>query len=108
MSAVAAVTGETFEEEVLKSESPVVVDVWAEWCQPCKMMMPIVDAAAADFEGKVKFVKLDVQNDPALATKYAVSSIPTLLIFKGGEVVDRLVGRQSKQQIVDKLKEHLG
>ena len=108
MSTVSAVTGETFEDEVIKSEMPVVVDLWAEWCQPCKAMLPIVDATAADFEGKIKFVKLDVQNDPGIASKYGVSSIPTLLIFKAGEVTDRVVGLQSKQMLAEKLNQILG
>lgn len=103
MSAAPAVTADKFEEEVLKSDVPVVVDFWAEWCGPCKALGPTVDAIAQDYEGKVKVFKLDVQSEAAVASKYGVSSIPTLLLFKGGEVVDRLVGLQPKPNITSRI-----
>jgi len=103
MSAAPAVTADTFEAEVLKSELPVVVDFWAEWCGPCKMLSPTVDQIAGEYEGKVKVFKLDVQSEAAVASKYGVSSIPTLLLFKGGEVADRVVGLRPKNDITTRI-----
>ncbi len=103
MSAAPAITADRFEEEVLKSETPVLVDFWAEWCGPCKALGPTIDEISADYAGKMKVFKLDVQNEAALASKYGVSSIPTLLVFKGGEVVDRMVGLQPKGNITSRL-----
>jgi thioredoxin 1 len=103
MSAAPAVNGERFEEDVLKSEIPVMVDFWAEWCGPCKALGPAIDQIAAEYEGKAKIFKLDVQTEAALASKYGVSSIPTLLFFKGGEVVDRVVGLKPKGDITSHL-----
>ena len=99
MSAAPAVTGDQFEEQVLKSEIPVMVDFWAEWCGPCKGLSPTVDAIAEEYAGKIKVFKLDVQTEAAVASKYGVSSIPTLLIFKAGEVADSVIGFQSEQEI---------
>ncbi len=98
-----ALTSDTFEQEVLKSEIPVVVDFWAEWCGPCKALAPTVDAIADEYAGKIKVFKVDVQSEPALASKYGVSSIPTLLVFKGGEIADRMVGMQPKQSITGRI-----
>ena len=103
MSAAPAVTADTFEAEVLKSDIPVVVDFWAEWCGPCKMLSPTVDAIADEYEGKVKVFKLDVQTEATVASKYGVSSIPTLLLFKGGEVADRIVGLRPKNDITSRI-----
>jgi thioredoxin 1 len=103
MSAAPAVTGNTFEDEVIKSDIPVLVDFWAEWCGPCKQLGPTIDTLAEEYAGKVKVMKLDVQSEAALAGKYGVQSIPTLLLFKGGEVKDRLVGFQPKQNIAARL-----
>ena len=103
MSAAPAVTGDQFEEQVLKSEIPVMVDFWAEWCGPCKALSPTVDAIAEEYAGKIKVFKLDVQTEAAVASKYGVSSIPTLLIFKAGEVADRLVGLQPKGNITARI-----
>ena len=103
MSAAPAVTGDQFEEQVLKSDIPVMVDFWAEWCGPCKALSPTVDAIAEEYAGKVKVFKLDVQTEAAVASKYGVSSIPTLLIFKAGEVADRLVGLQPKGNITARI-----
>lgn len=95
---------ENFENEVLKSEVPVLVDFWASWCGPCKMMGPIVEEVARDMEGRpVKVAKLNVDEAAATAEKYNVMSIPTFKIFKGGEVVDEFVGVQNKEEIVNRL-----
>ena len=103
MSAAPAITADNFEAEVLKADIPVIVDFWAEWCGPCKMLAPTVDTIAGEYEGKVKVFKLDVQTEAALASKYGVSSIPTLLFFKGGEVADRIVGLRPKNDITSRI-----
>lgn len=103
MGAAAAITADRFEEEVLKSDIPVVVDFWAEWCGPCKALAPTVDAIAEEYAGRVRVFKLDVQTEAALASKYGVSSIPTLLLFKGGEIADRVVGNQPKANITSRI-----
>lgn len=88
------VTDENFEKEVVKSEVPVIVDFFAEWCGPCKMMGPIFEEVGAKFDGKVKFVKLNVDEARESAMKYGVMSIPTLIVFKGGEAAETMVGLQ--------------
>ena len=98
-----AVTNETFEEEVLKADIPVMVDFWAEWCAPCKMLAPVVEELAQDFAGRVKVVKLDTENSPETAAQFGIRGIPTLLFFRDGEVVDRLVGMALKSKIEDRL-----
>ena len=103
MSAVPDVTADKFEQEVLKSDVPVVVDLWAEWCGPCKALGPTVEAIAEEYAGKIKVFKLDVQAEPTIASKYGVSSIPTLLMFKGGEIADRVVGMQPKAGITSRI-----
>lgn len=86
------VSDSTFDEVVLKSAEPVVVDFFAEWCGPCKAMAPTLDAVAADMKGKVKVVKVDVDQSPGITTKYAIQAMPTLMVFKGGEVKARQAG----------------
>lgn len=93
-----------FEQEVLKADQPVLVDFWAEWCGPCRMQGPIVEELAKEYEGKAKVGKLEVDQNPQTAQKYSVMSIPTLAIFKGGEVVWQGVGLQQKKQLEDELK----
>ena len=107
MSAAAAVDSQSFEQEVLKSSIPVLVDFWAPWCGPCKAISPTVDALAEELSGKLKVVKLNTDESGDVAGRYGVMSIPTLLVFKGGEVVETLVGNQSKQSIASKLQPHL-
>ena len=103
MSSAPAITADRFEEEVLKSDIPVMVDFWAEWCGPCKALGPTIDTIAQEYAGKAKIFKLDVQTEAAVASKYGVSSIPTLLFFKGGELADRLVGLRPKGDITARI-----
>jgi len=96
-------TDDNFETEVLKSDKPVLVDFWAVWCGPCKMIAPFVEELANELEGKAKIGKLDVDNNQESAIKYGVRSIPTVLIFKGGKVVDTIIGAVPKIQLKQKL-----
>ena len=102
------VTDATFESAVIKSETPVLVDFWAEWCGPCKMIAPVLDEISTEMEGQVVIGKLDVDSNPSTAMSYGVMSIPTLLLFKNGEPVERIVGYNPKPQLVGKLQPHLG
>ena len=97
------VTDENFEAEVLKSDLPVLVDFFAEWCGPCKMLAPIVDELAGEYDGKWKIVKCDIDSAPQTAEKYGVQSIPTIKFIKGGEVIDEAIGFQSKEKLKAKL-----
>ena len=90
------VTDAEFDQEVIKSETPVLVDFWADWCGPCKMIAPMVDELSGEYEGKVKFTKLDVDSNPQTAMAYGIRSIPTLLIFKDGKPVGQVVGAVPK------------
>ena len=94
-----AVTDATFGEEVIKSDLPVLVDFWADWCAPCKMIAPIVDDLSTEYDGKMKFTKLDVDENPQAAMKYGIRGIPTLLIFDGGSPVDQIVGAVSRGEL---------
>lgn len=94
-------TSENFDAEVLNSDKPVVVDFFATWCGPCKMMAPVVDALATDFDGRVKVGKLDVDECEDVAARYGVMTIPTIILFKNGEVVKKTVGVQSKASLVE-------
>lgn len=100
-------TDDNFESEVLKSEVPVLVDFWAEWCGPCKMIAPSVEELAGEFEGKAKIGKLDVDNNQNVAFKYGIRSIPSLLIFKNGEVIEQIIGAVPKNHIKSKLESTL-
>ncbi len=101
------VTDATFEEEVLKSDLPVLVDFWAVWCAPCRMIAPIVEEIATEREGSLKVAKMDVDNNPDTAMKFGIRSIPTLLIFKNGEVVDQVVGAIPKSMLEAKVEKHV-
>lgn len=103
MSHPVTLTDENFESEVLKSDKPVLVDFWAEWCGPCKMIAPAIVELASEYEGKAKIAKLDVDNNQIIAGKFNIRSIPTLLIFKRGRVVEQIVGAVPKQRIREKL-----
>ena len=96
---VGKVTDATFEAEVLKSQGPVVVDFWAEWCGPCRMIAPALEEIAGSLGDKVKIVKLNVDESPATATKYGIQSIPTLMIFKNGQMASRQIGAAPKQKL---------
>ncbi len=101
------ITNDNFESEVLQSEQPVLIDFWAEWCGPCKMIAPILDQIADEYKGRLQIVKLDVEESQAIAMQYGVRSIPTLMLFKGGVVEAQHVGMLSKEQLVRILDEKL-
>ena len=98
-----AVTDDTFDATVIKAKMPVLVDFWAPWCAPCRMVAPIVDELATEYEGKVAFAKLDVDENSKMASKYGVMSIPTLLIFKGGNPISHVVGFRPKSELKKSL-----
>ncbi|HKJ32881.1 MAG TPA: thioredoxin [Balneolales bacterium] len=98
-----AVSDSNFEEEVLKSNTPVLVDFWAEWCGPCRMVGPIVEELAKEYEGKAKVTKLNVDDNPEVSIKYNIRSIPAMLIFKDGEVVDQVIGAVPKSHLKKQL-----
>ena len=103
MSKPYAVTDQEFEEQVLKADVPVLVDFWAGWCAPCKMIAPIVEELAEEYDGKIRFAKVDVDSNPQAPTNYGVRSIPTLLIFKDGKPVDQVVGAVPKEVLKKRL-----
>ena len=103
MSQALDVNRDNFEAEVLKSEIPVLVDFWAPWCGPCRMIAPVIDELAGDFEGKANICKVNTDKEQDLAVKYGIRSIPTIIFMKNGEVVDQLIGATSKQALTDKI-----
>lgn len=100
---ILTLTDSNFDPEVIKSATPVLVDFWAEWCGPCKMVAPILDELATEYNGKLKIGKVNVDDHQPLASQYGIRAIPTLLIFKGGQVVDQVVGLRSKKDFKLKL-----
>ncbi|RKX78954.1 MAG: thioredoxin [Spirochaetes bacterium] len=101
------VTSQNFEQEVLKSEVPVLVDFWADWCVPCRMVAPILEEIAGEYSDKLKVTKINVDEESELASRYSIISIPTMLLFKNGEVVNQKVGAGSRKEIEAIFKEHL-
>ena len=107
MSAALQVTDTSFKQDVLESDIPVLVDFWAPWCGPCRMVAPVVDEIAQQYEGKVKVVKLNTDENPQVASQYGIRSIPTLMIFKGGQRVDMVVGAVPKTTLANTLEKYI-
>lgn len=107
MSAEVEVTVDNFEDEVLKSDLPVLADFWAEWCVPCKMVAPVLEQIAGEQDGKLKIAKVNVDEQSELASQFGIISIPTLLLFKDGEVVNKQVGAGSKEMIEAVFADHV-
>lgn len=103
----AVVTDNNFEQEVIGSDVPVLVDFWAPWCGPCRMVAPVVDEIAEQFAGKIKVVKVNTDDNPGVASKYGIRSIPTLMIFKEGQRVDMVVGAVPKTTLASTLEKHI-
>ncbi|MBD2105107.1 thioredoxin [Leptolyngbya sp. FACHB-261] len=107
MSSAVSVTDTSFKQEVLESDVPVLVDFWAPWCGPCRMVAPVVDEIAQQYDGKVKVVKVNTDENPGIASQYGIRSIPTLMVFKAGQKVDMVVGAVPKTTLANTLEKHL-
>lgn len=107
MSSAASVTDATFQQEVLESKVPVLVDFWAPWCGPCRMVAPVVDEIAQQYDGQIKVVKLNTDENPNVASKYGIRSIPTLMIFKEGQRVDMVVGAVPKSTLATTVEKYI-
>ena len=101
------ITGDTFQKEVLENEKPALVDFWAPWCGPCRMVAPVVEELAEEYDGQVAFYKLNTDENPRVATQFGIRSIPTLLVFKGGEQVGQIVGFRPKGDLKKRLDDAL-
>jgi thioredoxin 1 len=101
------ITDANFTKEVLESQIPVLIDFWAVWCGPCKIIAPVVEEIAGEFDGKLKVGKLDVDNNPEVSMRFGIRSIPTLMVFKGGKVVEQIIGAVPKRNLLDKLTPHV-
>src|SRR4051794_40118463 len=108
MSRPFAVSDSSFQSEVVSSDTPVLVDFWAEWCGPCKMIAPVLENMAEEYADTLRIAKLDVDNNPRTSMTYNVMSIPTLLLFKDGQVVEKLIGYMPKERLLSRIKPHLG
>ncbi len=107
MTAPITVTDDTFDERVLASDTPVLVDFWADWCPPCKMIAPVLDQIAGEYAGKLTIAKLDIDANPKTPVKYGVIGAPTLNLYKNGEVVQQIVGAKPKRQLLAAIEPHL-
>ena len=103
MSSAPAVTDSSFDKDVLQSDLPVLVDFWAPWCGPCRMVAPVVEELAEDYDGKVKFFKLNTDDNPNIAGQYGIRSIPTLMLFKSGNAVGQIIGFKPKQALAKEI-----
>ncbi|MBR1425461.1 thioredoxin [bacterium] len=107
MANVISLNEENFEQEVIKSDVPVVVDFWATWCGPCRKLSPVIDEIADNYEPKVKFAKVNVEESKEIAKNYSVSGLPSLLVFKNGEAVERMAGLMPKSTIISNIEKHI-
>jgi thioredoxin 1 len=106
--AVAEVTDQNFDAEILQSDTPAIVDFWAEWCAPCKTMLPSIEAVARQFDGRLKVAKLNVEENAQVPYRYNITTLPTLIVFKKGQVAEQRVGLVSRENLVKLLEPHLG